>query len=550
MHERPVMPMNVPKELEELVRLCWSQTPEERPTFKTIYKLFRDKKVAYAGTDFAAVEACINEIEKAEEQLRIKKGLELPVFDDSILPVITEMNEYEDEDESLTNFESKLFGTRLVGTMKTIDVDDVTAILDEIVGLLPFLPTEKMEDVLVALRSMCNRGDEFVEVFRGHPIFEQLPFEKTDVFGTLYDLMFEIIDKNSYAFDVSVMQRLITAHPTCARELMSLLALMMKNEPREDVLDLLMNNWSMFLNKDAGVLMFSVLNGIVSEEFEKRYARQYSELLSAAFESSNRRLLNAAYKLLSNHFNEKYVPKHLVKHLRSRKTAHAAMVVLSMCKSVVLTEQHLVGLFGIAQYKEASAMILNAASKFEYAQMIVSNAASWVSTNKMDDETLLVLMLRLTRHRNLEMNDATLLKFCFFLDRCLAMRPIPFGIICAILRQMPNTKTTATFCESCGFIGRYLNAAVEAREWQAAASFVETLCKFGFSESFKIWLDKISGIDFESDPSSLPAICDLVTEVKELNRYVEFLGSENAIVNAVKRNHGLSPSVSPTEISY
>ena len=70
LHERPIMPIGVPKELDELVRLCWAQTPEERPTFKMIYKMFKEKKLAFAGTDFSAVDECVRRIEKAQEELK------------------------------------------------------------------------------------------------------------------------------------------------------------------------------------------------------------------------------------------------------------------------------------------------------------------------------------------------------------------------------------------------------------------------------------------------------------------------------------------------
>ena len=535
MHERPMMPLNVPKQLEELVRLCWSQTPEERPTFKTIYKLFRDKKVAYEGTDFAAVDECVRQIERAEEQMRLKKGLDLPMLDDTTLPVVAELDVCEEE-ESLTNYQSPMFGTWLVNAMKVVTVEDAPGVLDQIVSVMPVLPTEKMEDVLVAARVMINRGSEFIEVFRNHAMFRQLPLERTDVFGTLYDLLFELTDKDPHTLSIEQLKTLLDAQSTSSRELMSLIAMMMK-EKNEEVLDLLMNNWRVFINKDAGVLMLSVVNDVISEDFHRHYELQFKDMLAGAFDSQNRRLLNAAYKLLITHFDEKYVPAQISKHLRARKTAHAALIVLSMCKKLVLTERLLVGLFGIAQYKEASAMILNAALNFDYAQVIVSNAASWVSTNKMDDDTLLLLMYRLTKHRNLDMNDATLLKFCFFLDRCLSMNPVPFGVICSILKQLPKTQTAVTFCESSGFTKRYLEAAVEAGQWQAAAAFVAALRSFGFSESFKVWLDKLSTIDLETDLSSVPLVFDFADKTTDARKYVDALGSDSVVVNAIKRNH-------------
>ena len=48
---RPVIPKSTPESLKKLIQLCWSQSPNRRPTFAGIYHLFKTHQVAFEGTD-------------------------------------------------------------------------------------------------------------------------------------------------------------------------------------------------------------------------------------------------------------------------------------------------------------------------------------------------------------------------------------------------------------------------------------------------------------------------------------------------------------------
>lgn len=48
---RPVIPKSTPEPLKKLIQLCWSHSPNRRPTFAGIYHLFKTHQVAFEGTD-------------------------------------------------------------------------------------------------------------------------------------------------------------------------------------------------------------------------------------------------------------------------------------------------------------------------------------------------------------------------------------------------------------------------------------------------------------------------------------------------------------------
>ena len=502
LHERPIMPIGVPKELDELVRLCWAQTPEERPTFKMIYKMFKEKKLAFAGTDFSAVDECVRRIEKAQEEVRMKKWSDFPRVADMELVDVPELICSSPEPKPQVS--------------KT-GVD----LLDE----LAKMPGEKMEDVVKMLRAVINKDESMIDAVKQHEVFEKIPFGDHSLFGVVYDLVFDMLEKNPGSVPAEKIKQVIDANAQHSRELMSLLTLM----PRDDrVAELVMKNWRLFVTKDAGVLLMTVVNDLLCGSFIGKYEQEYAEMIKKAFEMTNRRVLNASYRVLANHFDEKYVSPLLGKHLGMKGVGHPALLVLSQCANVVLTEQHFIALFNLARYKEANQIIRKGAQNPEYAQIIASNSAFWLGTDKLDSQTCLMVIYELTKHKDIKFSDATLLKFCWFLDKCLSIEPIPFGTICMILREMPKDETVATYCESSGFSQKFLKAAIDQHEYQTAVRFVRTLLKFGVSESFKLLLEKISSIDIETDMSSIPLVCSVDS------KYLPHTGDENVVVNAIK----------------
>jgi serine/threonine protein kinase len=53
--ERPKMPVKTPRDLRDLMKHCWDENPERRPTFSQILSLMSTKLISYPGTDVQAI---------------------------------------------------------------------------------------------------------------------------------------------------------------------------------------------------------------------------------------------------------------------------------------------------------------------------------------------------------------------------------------------------------------------------------------------------------------------------------------------------------------
>lgn len=499
MHERPVIPFGVPKELEELVRLCWAQTPEERPTFKMIYKLFHDKKVAFQGTNFDEVDKCIREIELDEERVRMKKGVEFPRVEERELLEVP----------SLIRESPQPKRTTITG--------------------LSEMPGQKVEFVVKMLRAMVHKSDNVIDEVTKHDLFKSLPFGDSKMFTVLYNLVFDMLKRKPASVPPAKIQVMIDANSNRSKELLSLIALMPKNE---DTSDLLMRNWKVFVTEDASVLLMSILNEILSEELLQNHGKEYKDLMTKVFETTDRNILKAAYTLLLKHFDEQCVSPMLPKHLTMKGIGTAALLVLSRCKNVSLTEEHFHGLFRLGMRQEACQILTKAAKRLEYAQIIVSHSNLWLSAGKLNDESRLMVMYELTKHKELALSDSVLIQMCQCLDKCLSMERPPLGTVAIILKRMPIKPLVANYCESSGFTERFLKAATERNEYQTAVLFARTLSKFGIPKSFDILLDKVPSSDTETDMSAVPLVCAAGREKQLLH-----VRDENVVVNAIVTHH-------------
>lgn len=59
-HERPIITLETPKSMRQLMELCWDRDPEKRPSFSQIYQLFITRKVEFEGTDQSVIDEVSN----------------------------------------------------------------------------------------------------------------------------------------------------------------------------------------------------------------------------------------------------------------------------------------------------------------------------------------------------------------------------------------------------------------------------------------------------------------------------------------------------------
>ncbi|KAK8844916.1 hypothetical protein M9Y10_021089 [Tritrichomonas musculus] len=60
---RPKLPPETPEQIRKLIHLCWSKSPDKRPTFANIYHIFKTGQAAFPDTDQ-------NEIKKLDKKLK------------------------------------------------------------------------------------------------------------------------------------------------------------------------------------------------------------------------------------------------------------------------------------------------------------------------------------------------------------------------------------------------------------------------------------------------------------------------------------------------
>lgn len=66
-NERPNIPSKTPPGLKQLIKQCWDQDPENRPTFDQIYNIFATKKAMFEDTKPSAIDYVVSLIKDDKE---------------------------------------------------------------------------------------------------------------------------------------------------------------------------------------------------------------------------------------------------------------------------------------------------------------------------------------------------------------------------------------------------------------------------------------------------------------------------------------------------
>jgi serine/threonine protein kinase len=199
---RPEFSSVTPGPLKELIRNCWADTPESRPTFDDIYSDFVSGAVAFPGSDAAEIERFWQDVERQGES---------PARDKS--PVQTE-EDYEEETTSFlaeerqvplfpeldarfpSDFRSPRFRQRVENACATINPGEIRSLLA--VLATAFRPNQDrplQSFLLTQFAVLLGRGTAFIRAFVNDPFFSSGRMEVKALSSqwlALYEMIFKV----------------------------------------------------------------------------------------------------------------------------------------------------------------------------------------------------------------------------------------------------------------------------------------------------------------------------------------------------------------------
>lgn len=431
------------------MQLCWAQTPEERPTFKTIFGLLRDHRVAFEGTDASAIDQCINDLELAEAAIRMRHGIDLPLFEPSQLPVVTALKPTKSDENN---------------DIESMQISGISNI--------------ELERVLLSMREKVANNPEECDRISKQCIWKELPFGNSDVFTSLYGLVFDVLQACPRAVSAAQLTKMVEGNTSKVKSILTLVALASNgfedNEESRSIVNLLIDNREILVTAKSAMLVLCMIDSILTK-FNWFDVKMFERVVNQVFDVAVIKVIGVGYRFLLRHFDESLVPAAIGKHLNNKKCATDALQVFAKCVNVEITEVHLRGLFDMVRYSEAIDIILRAAEKRELALSIASQWPFWLTKSEIAEEDVIRIIYAVTSHEDLEISDVVQVKFCWFLSRCLSMPHFPCATICTIVKRMRKGAPLVSFCETSGFSKQFLAAASAREDKHSAAHFAQAM---------------------------------------------------------------------------
>ncbi|EAY01050.1 TKL family protein kinase [Trichomonas vaginalis G3] len=198
--KRPKIPDSAPEKLKFLINLCWSQNPDFRPSFDSIYQLFADHKVGFDQTDFNEVDKLISEFSSMSD--KYSNSIAYRYSKD----IVNDQNE-----EDIINYISIIeFGDKdsIEICAKTLPLKQIPNFFEAVRYFLKNTKNEIpiLKDLLIIILKMITTNTKNTKAFANSGIIDILPFN-----SDYYKISFSILEPVIEIYPRTVTEDIIEA---------------------------------------------------------------------------------------------------------------------------------------------------------------------------------------------------------------------------------------------------------------------------------------------------------------------------------------------------
>lgn len=468
-HERPPLPEDLSPNLASLINLCWAQSPQERPTFKNIYKLFKEKKVYFDGTDFDEVDHVIEKIEEAELAQRLSKGTPLPSVDDAwpALFEISDKEKYPDGGLSILNnyTASPSFKIILDNVLSSVDENNVNEFYNTIEKTLDKVDDDHMTLVLNSLKTVISKSEKFLNLFIKSNAFNNLPFSNSSCFPILYDLIGGILQISPSAVKLEQMQALYKAnYSKYPSQVVTLFYLVSKDFDEtyaaNTIFEFLLQH-STKIVKYNGPLLLQMINELATDHNDlfERYFDQMRNILLVSFSEANKLTVAYAYRIAVKFFDEELIPPQITSHLKDPCLVHDAVVLLNKFKAFKLTENIISILLSNIHHRTVFEYIIKIAPN--YAEILFSLSNLWISNQDFQLSNALRLLVVIVDNKKVSPSDEQTKEILnLFMEVMKSSNPF-LSTIAHIIKKLDMNKSAKQIFERSKFISKLTDNVIK-----------------------------------------------------------------------------------------
>lgn len=570
---RPELPKNAPSSLKSLIKMCWSQDPKSRPSFREIYEMFENCEVMFPDTDERSIQKMARRLQKVKIP-RTKKFSEFSMKKSSKKNAF----EYEEDDEedddryerhyskSKSRYKSQSRTTKLNSKRSDdssegeymrnmIEYDqnspflDIDAIADprsytyrselkkaaksiQKVQSRQFMSTvsqlfkgktrpAEMTALLQALQQILQRKYHR-EMFLEMDLHHQLPLESDELLDPCFDVLLVLFDKSPTFFEESyteTMNDLIARSPTKSLILLSYMAKSFEKSSNSwEILDLMIQKASTFIKASVGAELISTLYFLCYKYSDYRKSRlSYCiTVFLKALQSKEKSTVKQAYNALCHFYNKNIELDYglIIDHLSSESLHPFCLQLLIRVRDIPCLPELISVLLERAKTSIESTLVLLKIGAIQEGAMAIMKKPKWITQDLPTPIDTLRLYLAVMTHTEIRPMLSRLNQTQqFFIKLCDENDNRILTHISMIIRKFKITKDIVNSYSESGVLKAIFSAALDFDDDQSLHAAMMIIIKVGkvdFAPEFLMFSKKFKEI-IRSDSNILGTAISAVT---------------------------------------
>ena len=361
---RPEIPKHynsypTPKELKDLITICWHQDPAERPLFHNIYKKFANHEVSFPETDSTVVSNIVDLIrkDKIASQSRSKSRLidtpssslkryQLSDQYKSNAPIPI-LSQYSNNDFSeIRDPNSPNFSTELIKLKNSLQPYQAESFFKTIKPLVRDENPKILILLLNVIAELINKAPDFFQSFiqmEMLQVIQFLSFDKKEVVFPIYQILVTVFTRSPTLISknlISQLPAMCNIEPIYALHLINIYTCMHAPLPTFwDVADILVKYQDYFLKEDCIQKYLKLLFTLIQlfETYRQSRQQYIGKICMKIIINQSGKPLHLAYQLLSFLLSnkdfqitkvEKAFIDALIRHINIPDDAHYALSFL------------------------------------------------------------------------------------------------------------------------------------------------------------------------------------------------------------------------------
>ena len=475
--KRPEIPAKTPSKLAELISLCWSADPKNRPSFAMIVKHFASHKVRFPGADLKDVDKMMKKVMSGstketigvEEELVLPEDLRADIPNDIFGLHKTEKPKGQ---VKLPTPGTPNFRGEFEAGAAHVNMENAGRFFTAVRHYFQAnISSEELSVVLNGVLALFGKDLQYLMIFVEKGVHEDIPLTGVSV-NEVANVLLYLFTYHSGILSKEMLAKVLSLIPSIPVQILRFINIYAQTRPVLPHLNIveksMLDNAQFFVEAGFGASMAQLLYTICLTD--KTFRKQHSERISAIFEqcllAGNHECTTYVLKVVAEpKWEIKSLGGALAKLLMQVDTYKLAISVCAKRSNSLPCDTELIKalLSNGQKSKTATYVLMDTCSNDEFAIELAKITGLWLHVNLPSTKMTAKLLMRVlgcVKARPIIAQSPNL----FTLLRSMLSDEKGYTAVATIIMRLPVGTEFVTLCSQTGFLKSYYRCIFTRQE--------------------------------------------------------------------------------------